>query len=77
MEAVGAGVMVVEVAAALTAEAEAADREAAALTETVRTDARISEKKARSKFGAGFFVLTRPVKRNAIRTTLRLDRCLS
>ena len=64
------------VEAARTAEAVAGDLMAAALTEADRTDADISEKKARSKFGAGFFVLTRYVKRNAIRTTLRLDRCL-
>ena len=76
MEAVVAGVMAVEVAVALTAEAAVADREEVALTEAVHTDARISEKKARSKFGAGFFVLMTSVKRNPIRTTLRLDRCL-
>jgi hypothetical protein len=49
------------VEAALTAEAVVVGRVAVALTQAVRTDARISGKKARSKFGAGFFGLTRSV----------------
>ena len=76
MEAEEARVTAEVVEAALTAEAVVGDRMAVALTEAVRTDDKISEKKARSKFGAGFLVLTRSVKRSAIRTTLRLDRCL-
>ena len=76
MEAEGVLVAAEVVEAALTAEAVVADRMAVALTEAVRTGARISEKKARSKIGAGFFVLRRSAERDAIRTTLRLDRCL-
>jgi hypothetical protein len=71
MEAVEeAGVTVVEVAVALTAEAVVADR-----TEAALTDANFPQESP-LQIGAGFLVFRRHVNATLSRTTLAVHRCL-
>lgn len=65
---------VVEVAR--TVEEGAADRMEAVLMEAVLTDANFSRRKSPPKLERAFFVFGSDVKRNVMRTTLRVGRCL-